>query len=40
MPRLFLLLWATIAGPGSAAEFRAGAAAVAITPPPGIPVAG
>jgi neutral ceramidase len=40
MQLLPLLLWATIAGPGSATELRAGAAAVVITPPPRIPMAG
>ena len=36
----FSALWAAIAAPVSAAELRAGAAAVAITPPVGIPMAG
>jgi neutral ceramidase len=40
MPLLSLLLLATIAGPVSPAQVRAGAAAVEITPPPGIPMAG
>ncbi len=35
-----LLLWAAIAAPASPEEFRAGAFAVAITPPAGIPMAG
>jgi neutral ceramidase len=40
MPLLSLLLSAILATPVSAQEFRAGAAAVAITPPVGIPMAG
>jgi neutral ceramidase len=40
MPLLSLLVWAAIAPVVSPPELRAGAAAVAITPPPGIPMAG
>ena len=35
-----LFLWAAVGAPAASVEFRAGAAAVAITPPPGIPMAG
>ena len=40
MPTLPLLLWMTIATAVSPGDFRAGAAAVVITPPAGIPMAG
>ena len=39
-PFLPLLLWMTIAAAASPSDFRAGAAAVVITPPAGIPMAG
>jgi neutral ceramidase len=40
MHQLLLLLWATIATAAPTGELRAGAAAVVITPPAGIPMAG